>query len=344
MNIIPDFSLTGITTFRLGGFARFFCEVKNIEDLKGAISFSKEKGVPFIVVGGGSNTLFRDDGFPGLVIKISFTGIEIVRSEDSVSIYSGAGENWDSLVMLAVTGNLSGIENLSGIPGTVGGALVQNIGAYGREIKDVFLEAEVFDAGSGELKKFSAGDCDFAYRSSIFKTNPHLIVLKVTLKLSVNFSPSLSYPDLRRRLESRPSPNLKEVREVVLCIRAEKLPDWRKIGTAGSFFKHPVVPGDIFRSLALKFPEVPLLREGVDTFKVPAGWLLDKVGGFKGVRRGMVGTAPRHALVIVAEPGAKSSEVVVLAEEMRQKIFEETGVTLEPEVMTPGVEWGNLQV
>lgn len=343
MTIAENISLTAHTTFKTGGPARFFCVVKSTDDVLEAVAFAKEKKVPFFIFGGGSNVLVSDEGFAGLVIKVEIGGIEFKNTSATV----GAGENWDGFVEKCVEKGLYGAENLSFIPGTVGAAPVQNIGAYGAEVKDIIESVEVVDVLSGEVKLFSNAGCEFAYRDSVFKKKENVgryIITRVNfiLKKEGEGKVNIEYKDIQEYFnvksgEQKKSPNLPtlaEVRDAIIAIRKKKLPDWNVVGTAGSFFKNPVICLEHYEGLKKNYPNLPFyaVPGNVEVVKVPLAWILDHVCGFRGVTRGPVGVYGNQALVIVNTGGGTTAEVKALAAEMAVTVKEKTGIDIEPEV------------
>lgn len=335
-------SLRGFNTFKIGGNAKYFCVVKNTEELKEAIYFTKENKITFFVLGGGSNTLFNDEGFEGLVIKMEMTGRNLVEGDSKGEIWFSveAGENWDESVKFAVENNFYGIENLSGIPGTVGGAAVQNIGAYGAEVGDSILEVEVFDISDMKTKTLSAKKCLFSYRDSIFKKSEgkNYIVTRVIFSLKKDGKLNTDYKDVALICHSRgggnlDSINLKNLRSVILEIRAKKFPDLNKFGTAGSFFKNPTVAKNFYEQLREKYPNIIAYSVDDESFRIPLAWILDNVCGLKGFRKGAVGLYENQPLVLTNFGGASANDVKNLSNEIKQKVKEKTGIEIEPEVV-----------
>lgn len=335
-----DVSLSLHTTFRIGGKAKYFVLAKTVAEIKDAILFAQEKGLPFFVLGGGSNLLVSDDGFDGLVIKINIVGVEWKNVADGVEVTMGAGENWDDVVALSVERGLSGFENLSGIPGTVGAAPVQNIGAYGREIKDTLSWVEVFDTKALSLRILKAEECRAGYRDSIFKTpeGKKYIVTRVACTLAKNVQPEISYKDVSIFFTKNNvvSPSVLDVRNAVLSIRKEKLPDLALYGTAGSFFKNPVVSQEHFESIKKKFPEIPFFDAPDNNKKIPAAWILDNICKYKGYRVGNVGVYKNQPLVIVNFGNATADEIKKLADEMCECVKKNTEINLMPEIVSLG--------
>lgn len=366
-----------LTTLKIGGTARYFVSAATAEALAEAVSFAREKQLPLIVLGGGSNVLISDTGLNAVVVQIVIRGIEwespLVKgaprtfpkkwgggllqppahrnastptgSGDPVLVIAGAGENWDALVAESVKRGFWGIENLSGIPGTVGAAPIQNIGAYGTEIKDVLEWVEVFDSASGETRKMSNGECIFGYRDSIFKhrEGKSLVVTRVALRLSKDGKPNLQYKDLKERFRSQESGFKKEaltptkIRKAVLEIRSRKFPDLATHGTAGSFFKNPIISKKQFDELKKKFPELPgfplsTVNGQRSTVKIPLAWILDNICGFKGYTKGNVALFERQPIVLVNLGGATAEEIKRFAEEVIRCVKETIGISVEYEV------------
>lgn len=324
--------LAPLTTFKIGGEARYLARVKNIEELAEALTFAEVKSAPVFVLGGGSNVLISDLGFNGLVIKIEIAGIE----EHNSTLVAGAGESWDKVVENAVDNNLWGIENLSGIPGTVGGAVVQNIGAYGQAISQTFHWAEVFNTQTKKVETLGKEACNFGYRSSIFKEKEgQYIVLRAAFELSKTPVANLSYKDLQSRLQGK-SLTLSEIRNAVLEIRAEKFPDLRIEGSAGSFFKNPILPKEEADILQAKYPLMPVFTlPETNNIKVPLGWFLDYRHGVMDLREVRFGGArmfEKQFLVIAATRGASSRDVKELADYVKKSVQEKLNIIIEPEV------------
>lgn len=344
MKISEKVSLKELTTFKAGGFARFFCVAQNLDDLKSAEEFALEKGLAILILGGGSNLLIDDRGFDGLVIKVAFRGCEFKSVKNGqVEVIVGAGENWDEFVAVTIGKNLSGLENLSGIPGTVGATPVQNVGAYGVEVKDLISWVEAVDLDNGTVKKFSNEECQFGYRDSFFKTlaGKKFVVTKVSYLLNQEFKPNLAYKDLQVYFgNTQKSPSLLDVRTAVLKIRAGKFPELNKIGTAGSFFKNPIVSQEKFNELKIKYPDLPgfpvqsNVNGQVSNVKISLAYILDKVCNLKGFRDGKVGLFENQPLVLINYGGADSSEIKKFSEIIKTKVFELTGIKIEEEVQT----------
>ncbi|MDQ5962912.1 MAG: UDP-N-acetylmuramate dehydrogenase [Patescibacteria group bacterium] len=332
MKVQEHTSLKDHTTFRLGGEARYFIECIDEQEVKEAIMFAKEKDLPLFVLGGGSNTIFTDDGFPGVVLHIAICGVQVIQGiHDEAIVLVQAGEEWDGFIEQAMEEGFYGLENLSLIPGTVGGAPVQNIGAYGVEVSQFIEQVTVFDTKENSKKVFSNADCRFGYRTSVFKEEKErYIILSVMFRLQKVFSPNLSYKDIAKELDGKDvTPEL--LRETIIAIRTRKLPDWRKLGTAGSFFKNPELTKEEVGVLLAKYPEVPMYPHE-DRFKVSAGYLIEHIAHMKGEKRGGVGVYDKHALVLVNYGEGTYDELEVLIKEIWYKVKKETGISLEPEV------------
>jgi len=328
--------LKDLTTMKIGGTARYFSAVSSVSELAEAALSARDKGVPLIVLGGGSNVLISDGEIHALVVKIEIQGIQWEAGD---VVIASAGENWDGLVAKAVQRGLWGIENLSGIPGTVGAAPVQNIGAYGAELKDVLEWVEVFNPGANAVRTLSNAACSLGYRDSLFKHGEGngLIITRVALRLRKDGKPNIGYKDLKNCFEGKPSPSLAEIRDAVLEIRSKKFPDLRTTGTAGSFFKNPIIPKAQFDDLKKKYPKLP----GFELFstsyplpsvKVPLAWILDNVCNMKGLTSGSVGLFHNQPIVLVNLGGASADEVNRLAERVIKCVKEKTGIEIEWEV------------
>jgi UDP-N-acetylmuramate dehydrogenase len=328
INIQKNISLKDFTTFNIGGEAKYFCSVKSLVELKEAVTFSKEKNLPIFVLGGGSNILVADEGYHGLVIKNEILGKKIEEGRLVVC----SGEFLDDIVRYSIEANLFGLENLSGIPGTIGGATVQNAGAYGLEIKDYLYSVVGVDASSGEPFIYYNNDCHFSYRTSIFKDNKNLIITEIQFKLNKEFIPQLEYAGLKKFLTSNEFPSPKEVRETVLKIREEKLPDWRKLANAGSFFKNPTISQDKFTELKNNFSQIPGFPESGDKMKIPLAWILDNICGLKNYREGNVGLYKKQPLILVNYGKATEKEISAFAEKIKSIVKEKTGIEIEEEV------------
>lgn len=332
MQIYRNFDLQRLNTFGLHCIAENFLDCQSSDDLYEAIWLAGHK--PSLILGGGSNVLLTQD-IPGHVIHVSNRGMQVLEENAShVILEVAAGESWDDFVQHAVRNNWGGVENLSLIPGTVGAAPMQNIGAYGVELKSVFVSLDALHLPTGEMHVFSPADCEFGYRTSTFKTqhkNQYLIV-RVRFRLSKMPMLHLDYGSIREELEKMQVhvPGIADVSQAVIRIRKSKLPDPELIGNAGSFFKNPVVTPDQFEQITAIFPDVVSYPQG-DSVKLAAGWLIEKAG-WKGYREGAAGVHEKQALVLVNYGGAAGSEVYGLSEKILQDVSNKFGVELEREV------------
>jgi UDP-N-acetylmuramate dehydrogenase len=340
--------LANLTTFRLGGPARFFVEAKSSGELQDSVALARSKNLPLFVLGGGSNLLVADSGWPGLVLKVAIAGIERLDDvEGKARFQVGAGESWDRFVSYAVMARCAGVECLSGIPGSVGGTPVQNVGAYGQEVSETIESVEVFDLRDGQVRELGVEASGFAYRSSIFNTTERgrFIILRVTYALVPGGEPRISYADLKRHFQGREtSPNLAETREAVRHIRALKGmlivagdPDCQ---SAGSFFKNPVISreqhADLEKRAAAKgltLPSYPALEKNK---KISAAWLVEHSGFARGYGFGHVGISSKHTLAIVNRGQATAVEVLALKDQIQQRVEEIWSLRLEPEPVMVG--------
>ncbi len=334
--------LRDYTTFKIGGNARYFCVIKNTEDLKSARVFAEQKRVPIFILGGGSNILISDDGFDGLVIKNEIKGIQYEKQPDGKTLTTvGAGEVWDFFVSDTIAHDLGGLENLSGIPGTVGASPVQNIGAYGAEVKDTIVSVTAIDHITGEEKIFSHDECQFSYRHSFFKTyaGKKWVITYVQFLLDSLKPISIEYKDLVTYFVPKNYTTIsrQNVRDAVLAIRHAKLPELKSLGTAGSFFKNVTISKQQYENLKIKWPNLPgfpvLTSDSrLLTTKIPLAWILDNICGFKGMRVGEVGVYKNQALVLINYGQGTAVDIANLAKSMQEKVYEMTGITIEPEV------------
>ncbi len=322
------------TTLGVGGNAQYFVEVCDLLLLETVINWAKENNHTITILGGGSNVFISDEGIQGLVISMNFTGVACNDEGEDIQYVVGAGESFDAFVAETVERGHWGLENLSGIPGTVGATPIQNVGAYGVEVADRILYVEVFDTEKMCVEKIQNEDCDFGYRDSLFKKDEgkKYIILHVVFTLSRIATPKLTYKDLNNHFRDSTTPSLSEVRSAVLSIRSEKFPDWNIEGTAGSFFKNPIVSQEVFDGLQQKYPEIPGFYVDGEKVKINLGWILDKVCGLKGYAVGNVRLYEAQALVLVCEKGTKSSEIEHFADDIEKKVFEKTNLKIEREV------------
>ncbi|MFC4933214.1 UDP-N-acetylmuramate dehydrogenase [Massilia sp. GCM10023247] len=329
-----DVSLQAFNTFGLAARARRYLRVTSPAQLEQLHTDPALASLPRFVLGGGSNVLLTRD-VDALVLHMAIPGRAIVGEEDGCTLVrAGAGENWHGFVDYTLGQGLGGLENLSLIPGTVGAAPIQNIGAYGLEIKDVFHSLTVFDPASGARRTLRGADCRFGYRDSIFKhpEGAGLVVLDVTFALPRAWQPNLRYAELANALEAAglAAPTPRQVSDTVVAIRRRKLPDPAEVGNAGSFFKNPVVGGAQCEALLAQHPQLVHHRQPDGSEKLAAGWLIDQCG-WKGRELGAAGVYPKQALVLVNKGGATGAEVLALARAIQDDVFERFGVALEPE-------------
>ena len=335
MNIRENYNLKSLNTFGISVDAKYFAEVASISDIIEINQFVREKELPFLALGGGSNILFTKD-FNGLVIKICLKGIELVNEDPShFYVKSGSGENWDDFVNYCVERNYCGIENLSLIPGNVGASPIQNIGAYGIEMKDVFHELEMFDLQSGKIKIMQTEECRFGYRDSIFKNElkGKIVILSVTFRLAKTPTFHIEYGAIKDMLKEREvkEPTIQDIRNVVIQIRRSKLPDPSETGNAGSFFKNPTVSAEVHGKLRNLFPAMVSYLQPSGEYKLAAGWLIEQCG-WKGKRMGNAGVHQKQALVIVNHEKASGKEILDLAQAIRNSVLNKFAVELEMEV------------
>jgi UDP-N-acetylmuramate dehydrogenase len=335
MIIQENVSLKQFNTFGIDAKAKYFVEVKNKTELKDALynkAFSMTKR---LVLGGGSNVLFTRD-FDGVVIKIDIKGIKKTKeNDDFVWIKANSGESWHDLVLYTIEQNWGGLENLSLIPGSVGAAPLQNIGAYGVEIKDTIHEVKALNIPTGEVHVFDKNDCQFGYRESIFKNEAKdkYVILSITLKLAKKPIFHLDYGAIQETiLASGVSEiTLKAISDAVISIRKSKLPNPAEIGNAGSFFKNPEISLAHYGKLKAKYDDIPSYPINETTVKVPAGWLIEKAG-WKGFKEGEIGVHAKQALVLVNYGNSKGLEIKQLSEKIQKDIFEKFEIKLSAEV------------
>ncbi|MBB6001953.1 UDP-N-acetylmuramate dehydrogenase [Arcicella rosea] len=335
MNIQQNISLKPFNTFGLEASAQYFVEVNTVEELKDILQNPDFKNLDKLFLGGGSNLLLTKN-YEGLVIKIALKGVEkVFEDENTVYIKAGAGEIWHHFVMYCVENNYAGIENLSLIPGTVGAAPMQNIGAYGVEIKDVFQELQALNLETLEIETFSLAACQFGYRESIFKHSlkGKYVTTSVTFHLNKIATFKTAYGDIQKTLAEMnvTALSIKAISDAVISIRRSKLPDPAEIGNSGSFFKNPEIPLGQYKTLIESFPTLPSYPINETTVKVPAGWLIEQAG-WKGFRDGQIGVHARQALVLVNYGGGNGNEIKKLAEKVQQSVLDKFGIKLSPEV------------
>lgn len=334
MELQRNVSIKEYTTFKMGGIVDFFIMIKNNQDIEDFILFSKEKNIPFLILGGGSNIIFPDANIHKVVglMQIDFI-TKIFEDEESVVFKVGAGTLWDEFVAYTVSLGLSGIEAMSFIPGTVGATPVQNVGAYGQDISQTLVSVEVYDTIELIFKTFTNTECHFAYRQSIFKEDINrYIITSITIKLSRGVAPVPNYPGvqeyfLKNKIEN---PTLFDIREAIISIRKTKLPDPREIYSVGSFFKNPIISKTDMEKLKEKYPTMVCFDIGDDLYKIGAGWMIDTLG-LKGKSFGNISLYKHNALVVVNNGQSTREELENFIEFIQEKTLVEFDITLEPE-------------
>jgi UDP-N-acetylmuramate dehydrogenase len=338
LSIREHVSLAPFTTLGVGGDARWFARVSTSDEVRAADAWCRARGVTLTVLGGGSNLVIADEGIKGLVLQCDVHGIAFEDRDGVTRVRAGAGEDWDALVAGAVARDLVGVECLSGIPGTVGGTPVQNVGAYGQEVRQTVREVVAFDRTEGHVVRLPAASCGFGYRTSRFKHEDadRFVICEVIYELTRG-EPTVTYPDLAAELARQGvrSPRAHDVRTAVLAVRRRKGmvldasdPDTRSVG---SFFMNPVVRADVHRQLGTPDVQAPGFPMPEDRVKVPAGWLIERAGFAKGSAWGPVALSSKHPLAIVNRGGATAREIVRVAREIKQRVSERFGVWLMPE-------------
>jgi UDP-N-acetylmuramate dehydrogenase len=347
MTVLENVPLAPLTTLKVGGPARYFTEPKSATEVADAVNFAHSRDLPLFVLGGGSNLVISDAGWPGLVLKLAISGID-QREENGIAQFEvGAGEQWDKFVARAVARNCAGVECLSGIPGSVGGTPVQNVGAYGQEVSETIQSVLVFDLKDGQVRELCAEACGFQYRTSIFNTSERgrFIILRVTYGLTPGGKPRIEYADLKKHFAGfQNAPSLAGTREAVRRIRATKAmlltPGDEDCRSAGSFFKNPVLAPDQYTELTrrakikgLQVPSYPALDA---QRKVSAAWLVEHSGFSKGYNTGRAGISRKHALAIVNRGDATAADILGLKEHIQQRVEELWDIHLEPEPVFVG--------
>jgi UDP-N-acetylmuramate dehydrogenase len=337
LNTQSHVSLKSYNTFGIDADARYLVEINHADDISTLLQLTDFMGVPKLILGGGSNVLLCHN-FDGLVIKMNIQGIEVIRDNDThVYITVGAGVNWHEFVLFCVQHDYAGVENLSLIPGTVGAAPMQNIGAYGVELEQVFESLTAVHTLTGEQRTFLHADCQFGYRESIFKRElkGQYIITSVTFRLDRQPTFHTRYGAIQETLAdmgvSPDNISIKAISDAVIRIRRSKLPDPAEIGNAGSFFKNPEIPKTQFDTLKEQFNALPGYPIGTDTVKVPAGWLIEQAG-WKGYRSGDAGVHTKQALVLVNYGNATGQEILTLAQHVKDSVLEKFDIAITPEV------------
>ena len=341
--------LAGFTTFGVGGPAHRFVEVSTQEEADQALAFARERGLPFFVLGGGSNVLISDSGFPGLVILNRIKGFSVARDDDSVLVTAGGGEDWQDFADRCAAEGWQGIECLAGIPGTVGASPVQNIGAYGQEVAKTIVQVDALETVSGNAVRFQKEQCRFGYRGSIFNLTEagRYLITGVTFRLVPGGAPLIAYRELEERLATNIAPTLNDLRDTVLSIREGKgliiREGFDSLKSVGSFFKNPVVTAGEYESIARVVEEAGGFANwawpiGSGMVKISAACLIQCAGFHCSLRKGAVGISPRHTLIMVNYGGASAREIIDFAAEVRQRVHERFGVSLVPEVRLIGFD------
>lgn len=333
--VTTDTPLAPYTTLRVGGSARYYIQATTIDDIQQAVDYAEKASLPFFVLGGGSNVLVPDSGYGGVVIQVGLRGRQYEVIDDmTIHATIAAGEELDSVIAETVAHGWWGLENLSAIPGSVGATPVQNVGAYGVEAADSIVAVTTYDTERREVVVLGHADCRFGYRDSIFKQSAgsRYIVTAVTFRLSRASRPHITYADLAHRFGST-QPTQAEIRAAVIEIRSGKFPDWRVVGTAGSFFKNPIVVAATATALKAAYPDLPVYDAGPGLQKISLGYVLDKICGRKGYCHKRVCLYERQALVLVADSDASATDVEHFATEIVALVREKIGITIEWEVV-----------
>lgn len=329
-----DYSLRKLNTFGIAATARAYLRVSSFEMLEAVRDQAELAAMPRLILGGGSNIVFSKD-FPGLVLHMATEGMAVVgQDEGAIYVRAAAGENWHRFVQWTLEQGLGGLENLSLIPGSVGAAPIQNIGAYGVEVKDYFHMLSAFDFASGSILQMDRQTCEFGYRDSIFKHGyfGQAAILDVTFALPRRWQPNLQYADVAQELAARGllAPTPRQISQAVIDIRTRKLPDPASVGNAGSFFKNPVVPASVREALLAQYPQLVSYAQADGSFKLAAGWLIDQCG-WKGKALGAAAVYEKQALVLVNHGNASGSDILRLAQAIQADVYKRFDVTLEPE-------------
>ncbi|KKU78987.1 MAG: UDP-N-acetylenolpyruvoylglucosamine reductase [Parcubacteria group bacterium GW2011_GWA2_47_7] len=328
--------LAGMTTMKVGGVARYFCTATTEEEVIEGVRYAKERNLSLFILGGGSNILVSDEGYYGLVMQIALKDIVVAEDDGEIFFTVDAGYVWDEFVAQAVARGAWGVENLSSIPGCVGGAVVQNIGAYGAEVKNSVLNVTVYDPNLSGVRTLSNAECCFGYRDSIWKHDGReLVVLRVTFRLLLKGKPNILYKDLAAYFleKGNITPILQDIREAVQSIRRAKFPDLRTMGTAGSFFKNPIVTKEKADEFLHAYPLAPHYDAPNGNIKLSAAWIIDNILHLRGERVGNVGCFSAQALVIVNYGGASCEEIKKFTRNIITRTKNNIAITLEPEVI-----------
>lgn len=347
IKITENFPLASLTTFNVGGPARFYVSVRSEAGLLEALDFAKSRGIPLFVLGGGSNILVSDGGFDGLVIHNGIRGITIRQEGEYSRVHAGSGEDWQKFVDRCVSGELQGVECLAGIPGTVGASPVQNIGAYGQEVSDTIVDVGAVEVATGNHLLLDNQSCGFGYRTSIFNSiaEGNYIITRVSFRLRNGGKPAVTHREIANHLKEFPDSTIRQVRDGILAVRAGKgllvRKGYDRFRCAGSFFKNPLLLAEHSREVEEAMKKLGDCAHlfwpvGLDEVKISAAGLIERAGFRKGYRKGNVGLSPGHTLILIAYRRATAREIMEFAEEVQGKVKEKFGVVLKPEVRLVG--------
>ncbi len=330
--------LHNLTTLKVGGAADKFWEVETEKELDEAVGYAQSHSLPITVLGGGSNVLISDNGIRGLTIHMGIQGVSLTIQDQQVLVTAAAGVVFDDLIAEMVAKGYWGLENLSHIPGTVGATPVQNVGAYGVEVKDLIETVRVYNIPARKFEILTNEECCFGYRDSVFKTEEgsRYIVTEVSYRLSRIANPVLEYADLQERFTSVEDMSVEEVRDAIIAIRAKKFPDWHQVGTAGSFFKNPIIARGKFAELSARYPGLPGYPVNAGQVKIPLAWIFDKVLHLKEAEGNTIGQYEGQALVLVHRGAATADDIATYANDLVEKVAHETGIEIEWEVTRIG--------
>jgi UDP-N-acetylmuramate dehydrogenase len=343
MKIKENVALAPFTTFRIGGPARWWVEASTEAEVSEAVIWARERSLPLLVLGGGSNLLISDGGFSGLVLRVSLKGVSSETRGSCRIFHVAAGEDWDGFVQSVVAENCAGVECLAGIPGTVGGTPVQNVGAYGQEVSETIEGVRVLDLKTLEFREMPASECEFAYRTSVFNTSGRgrFVVVRVDYRLKPDGKPNLRYADVQKAFPIGSEPSLVEVSDAVRKIRHAKgmllVEDDEDCRSAGSFFKNPIISRWQFAELVSRLAvEPPSYPAGADQVKLPAAWLIEQAGFAKGFSLGHAGISSRHTLALVNKGGATAAEILELRDVIAAGVLAKFGISLQVEPVMIG--------
>lgn len=334
-NLREDVPLASYTTLGAGGNADYFAEPETVEELHEVLLWAERHAQHVTILGGGSNVLIADSGIRGLVVKPNVKDITYEASEgEKMLVTASAGVVLDDLVHELVEKDLWGLENLSAIPGTVGAVPIQNVGAYGVEVQKIIHHVTIYDPSTKEMRDVSNAECLFGYRDSIFKhaEGNRYIIISVTFLVSKKSHPLITYRDLALHFENTISPSLSEIRTAVIAIRSKKFPDWNTVGTAGSFFKNPIIEKKEFEQLRAHYPDMPGYPTETGRIKISLGWVLDRVCNLRGYSEEAIGLYKEQALVLVCAKGTSAHAIEVFSQKIIDTVFAKTKISIEREV------------